>query len=72
MDIMHLKKNIFDNVLRMLINIKGKIKYTIKAHQDLCQMGLEKELHLKKDGDSYLMPHAFYKLPCNEKQNFVL
>lgn len=67
---MHVEKNICDNVLGTFMNIEGKAKDTIKARQDLCQMGLKKELHLKEDGGSYLMPHASYTLSSDERKRF--
>jgi len=35
LDVMHIEKNICDNLLGTLLNLEGKSKYNLKAHQDL-------------------------------------
>ncbi|XP_041001632.1 uncharacterized protein LOC121247331 [Juglans microcarpa x Juglans regia] len=51
LDIMHIEKNICDNVLGTLLNIDGKTKDSANARRDLANLGLRKELHLQHDGD---------------------
>jgi len=49
------------------MNIKVKIKDTIKMRQDLEKMGLRPNLHLFKDNDKLKMPPAPYTLFIFEK-----
>lgn len=44
---MHLEKNICDNVLGTLMNIKGKNKDIANASRDLMELRLRNELHLQ-------------------------
>ncbi|KAL0014223.1 hypothetical protein SO802_001292 [Lithocarpus litseifolius] len=40
--------NVIDNIIGKLLNLDGKTKDNLKAHQDLKDMGIRSELHLKK------------------------
>ncbi|XP_059650294.1 uncharacterized protein LOC132296065 [Cornus florida] len=70
LDIMHIEKNICDNVLGTLMNIEGKTKDSLKARLDLQEMGIRKELHLISTGAKYVMPPACYTLSTKEKKEF--
>ncbi|CAN1289729.1 hypothetical protein LINPERPRIM_LOCUS20410 [Linum perenne] len=71
LDVMHIEKNICDNVVGTLLDANGKTKDTIKARQDLESMGIRKELHIVKRGDGrYEMPHACYTMTKEERRNF--
>jgi len=71
LDVMHVEKNICENILGTLFNIEGKTKDTLKARQDLEDMKIRKELHLKKrDDGSYIVPPACYTLSKEEKHKF--
>jgi len=59
---MHIEKNIYDNILGTIMNIKGKTKDTIKMYLDLERMGLGSSLHLLRDGDKLKMPPTSYTL----------
>jgi len=43
-DVMHVEKNVCDNIIGILLNIKVKIKDGINAHKDLVEMGVRFEL----------------------------
>ncbi|XP_012832641.1 PREDICTED: uncharacterized protein LOC105953517 [Erythranthe guttata] len=47
LDVMHIEKNICDNVMGTILDIDGKTKDTEKARLDLEDMGVRSELHLK-------------------------
>ena len=51
LDVMHIKKNVVDNIIGTLLNLDGKTKGNLKAHQDLTDMGIKSELHLEKVGN---------------------
>ncbi|XP_059636458.1 uncharacterized protein LOC132278633 [Cornus florida] len=68
LDVMHIEKNICDNVLGTLMNIEGKTKDTFKSRMDLEEMGIRKELHLRRNGEKFEMPPARYTLSKDEKR----
>jgi len=47
LDVMHIEKNICENILVTLLNVQGKTKDTINARLDLHDMGIRPELHLQ-------------------------
>ena len=51
LDVMHIEKNLVDNIIDTLLNLDGKTKDNLKARQDLKDMGLRSELHLEKVGN---------------------
>ncbi|XP_055961814.1 uncharacterized protein LOC130015519 [Mercurialis annua] len=70
LDVMHIEKNICENILGTLMNIDGKSKDNIKARMDLEAMGIRKELHLQQKGNKFFMPLACYTLPKPERRKF--
>ena len=46
-DVMHVERNVCDNIVGTLLNIEGKTKDTNKARLDLADMNIRKELHLQ-------------------------
>nr|XP_016454527.1 PREDICTED: uncharacterized protein LOC107778742 [Nicotiana tabacum] len=71
LDVMHIEKNVCDNILGTILNVKGKTKDTIKARLDLQAMNIRKELHPIKSGDKYELPTACYTLSLEEKNKFL-
>ena len=69
LDVMHIEKNICDNILCTLLNIDKKSKDNIQARLDLVEMGIRKDLHPKKrDGGQMYIPPACYTLSNKEKE----
>ena len=71
LDVMHIEKNICDNLLSTLLNINGKTKDTLNARHDLYVMGICKDLYLQQNGLFTSMPHANYTLSKAEKTAFL-
>lgn len=46
LDVMHIEKNVLDNIIGTLLGMKGKTKDNYEARLDLEEMGLRGELHL--------------------------
>ncbi|XP_076910613.1 uncharacterized protein LOC143568317 [Bidens hawaiensis] len=69
-DVMHVEKNVCENLLATLLNIEGKTKDTDKARRDLKDMNILKELHLVMKNDRLVKPHASYVLTRDEKKQF--
>ncbi|XP_028115907.1 uncharacterized protein LOC114313695 [Camellia sinensis] len=71
LDVMHIKKNICDSLLRTLLSIDRKNKDTEKAHMDLEDMKINEELHLKRRADrSFEKQPALYTLSSDERHGF--
>ena len=45
LDVMHIEKNVIDNILGTLLDIKGKTKDNLTARKDLEEMGLRPTIH---------------------------
>ena len=71
LDVMHIEKNVVDNIIGTLLNLDGKTKDNLKAHQDLKDMSIISEVHLEKVGnDETHMPHACYHMNTSENDCF--
>jgi hypothetical protein len=72
LDVMHIEKNICDNLLGTFLNIEGKSKDTVNSRLDLEDMGIREDLHLKpvEGGESFEMPEAWYTMSKEEKLAF--
>jgi hypothetical protein len=72
LDVMHIEKNICDNIIGTLLEIEGKKKDHAKARLDLEKMGIRKNLHLKatSDGKKTQIPKACFSLTKHEKSIF--
>jgi hypothetical protein len=72
LDVMHIEKNICENILSTLLNIPNKTKDTINARLDLEDRGMRKELHLLDDsGSSSSKPRACYVLKPEDMKKFL-
>ena len=70
--VMHIEKNVVDNIIGTLLSLDGKTKDNLKARQDLKDMGIKSELHLEKVGnDKTHMPYAYYHMNASEKDGFL-
>ncbi|KAF5467964.1 hypothetical protein F2P56_012164 [Juglans regia] len=70
LDVMHIEKNICDNVLGTLMDIPGKTKDGINARRDLAELRIRKDLHLREVGDRVIIPHAYFMLHGDERKKF--
>ncbi|GJT26808.1 reverse transcriptase domain-containing protein [Tanacetum coccineum] len=69
---MHIKNNVFDNVLGTLLNLDGKTKDKENSRKDLMEMGIRHELHLKnRPNKKAYLPLACYTMTSVEKSNFL-
>ena len=63
-DVMHMEKNVCDSVISMLLNIQGKKMDGLNTHQDLAEMGICDQLHLRSDGKKIYLPASVSVLLC--------
>lgn len=67
LDVMHIEKNIFDNIMNTILNVKGKTKDNLKSILDLPDICARESLHV--DGRGRL-PMPIYRLDAAAKQEF--
>ncbi|XP_055830880.1 uncharacterized protein LOC129899907 [Solanum dulcamara] len=67
LDVMHIERNVSDNILSTVMSMVGKTKDTLKSKYDLVDLGIRQELHLIEDGDNILLTAACYALSLQEK-----
>jgi hypothetical protein len=72
LDVMHIEKNVIDNILGTILDIKGKTKDDLATRQDLQEMGLRPKLHpfTGDDGKTYILA-ACHTISNEEKTNFL-
>lgn len=71
LDVMHIEKNVCDNVLWTILNVDGKGKDNLNTRRDLQDMGIRKALHpQKKVGNKYYLPPACFAMNNREKSLF--
>ncbi|XP_057418581.1 uncharacterized protein LOC130712785 [Lotus japonicus] len=71
LDMMHIEKNVFENVFNTVMDIKGKTKDNVKAKMDLKEYCRQRELELVENpGGKPLKPKAKFVL-SNEQQMAV-
>ncbi|CAL8136469.1 unnamed protein product [Prunus armeniaca] len=71
LDVMHVKKNVFDTLMGMILDIKGKTKDTIKARLDLEKMGIRRGLWMNRDSDKARRDLAFFSMKPNDRKDFL-
>ncbi|XP_024016169.1 uncharacterized protein LOC112089662 isoform X2 [Eutrema salsugineum] len=68
LDLMHIEKNAFDNLIFTLLDDKGKSKDNLSARKDLQELGIRKELWSDENG-RYLP--ACFTMTTHEKDRFL-
>nr|XP_043639519.1 uncharacterized protein LOC122610612 [Erigeron canadensis] len=73
LDVMHIEKNVCDNIVGTLLGQEGKSKDNYKARLDLQRLGIRKELHPKKRPRSgvVFIPKACYQMTHMKKTAFL-
>ena len=72
LDMMHIEKNVVDNVISIVLNMDGKTKDNLKARIDLKDMGIRSELYLEELGsDKTYKPPACFEMTTSKKYSFL-
>ncbi|KAF7126990.1 hypothetical protein RHSIM_Rhsim11G0013600 [Rhododendron simsii] len=70
-DLMHIEKNVLENILGTLLNILGKTKDNLKARQDLKVMCIHTALHpQQRPGGKVFLPPASFTMSKEQKHIF--
>ncbi|XP_074307835.1 uncharacterized protein LOC141642788 [Silene latifolia] len=72
LDVMHIEKNLCDNLLGTLLDIVGKTKDHAKARFDILELGIKEDLHpqLSDDQKHVYFQKACYSMCSKEKDIF--
>jgi hypothetical protein len=72
LDVMHIEKNVMDNILGTILDISGKMKDNLAARLDLQEMELRPKLHpfIAANGKTYI-PAACHTMSREDKENFL-
>ena len=71
LDVMHIEKNICENILWTLLKVEGKTKHTTKARLDLHDMKIRPQYHGVQQGTSLKFLKAHYVMMENTEQKFA-
>ena len=74
LNVMHIEKNVCDNIIYTLLYKDGRSKDGLKARLDMQKMKNRKALHprpLKKKAGTFTLPHASYNMTNEEKEIFL-
>ncbi|GMI63804.1 hypothetical protein HRI_000049700 [Hibiscus trionum] len=71
LDVMHIEKNVCENIIGTILNVDGKSKDNLKSRLDLVDMGIRHELHPQQlaNGKTSLPPSIF-TMSKKEKEVF--
>ncbi|KAG8369829.1 hypothetical protein BUALT_Bualt14G0054400 [Buddleja alternifolia] len=67
LDVMHIEKNMFDNVFNTVMDVNGKTKDNVNARLDLQNICKRRDLELKEVNGKYIKPKASYTLTKEER-----
>lgn len=67
LDVMHIEKNFFDNLMNTILNVQGKTKDNLKSRLDLVDICARSELHVDENGRA---PFSIYRLDAEGKDAF--
>jgi hypothetical protein len=69
---MYNEKNVMDNILGTMLDIKGKTKDNVQACQDLQEMGLKPKLYPYTGNDEKMyLPLACHTISNDDKTTFL-
>lgn len=67
LDVMHIEKNVFDNIFNTVMDFKGTSKDTVKARMDMADICRRPNLELKEVNGKMVKPVAPYVLPVEKR-----
>lgn len=70
LDIMHIEKNVCDNIVNTLLNVDRKSKDNLNSRLDLQSLGIKQDLHPVMQGTKVFLPPAAFSLSAHEKKLF--
>lgn len=72
LDVMHIEKNVSENLIATLLNMYPKTKDGLDACQDLVELGSRQELHpVEDDEGNQTIPNAPFTMSREKRRFFV-
>jgi len=71
LDVMHIERNISQNIVCTVMDLVGKTKDIVKSRYDLMDLGIRSDMHPVEDGDNVYIPLAPYTLSPENKQSLL-
>nr|KJB67116.1 hypothetical protein B456_010G175300 [Gossypium raimondii] len=71
LDVMHIEKNVCENIVGTILNVDGKSKDNLQSRLDLVQMGIRPDLHPNPlPNGKYRLPPSIFSMSKTEKEVF--
>uniref|UniRef100_I1PJB6 Transposase Tnp1/En/Spm-like domain-containing protein n=1 Tax=Oryza glaberrima TaxID=4538 RepID=I1PJB6_ORYGL len=70
LDVMHIEKNVCDNIINTLLGTDKKSKDNLNSRLDLQALGIRSDLHPIEVEDKFYLPPAPYSMTSEEKKLF--
>ncbi|XP_040948543.1 uncharacterized protein [Gossypium hirsutum] len=71
LDVMHIEKNVGENIVGTILNVNGKSKDNLQSRLDLVQMGIRSDLHPNPlPNEKYRLPPSIFSMSKMEKEVF--
>ncbi|BAF12989.2 Os03g0714800 [Oryza sativa Japonica Group] len=70
LDIMHIEKNVCDNIVNTLLNVDRKSKDNLNSRLDLQSLGIKQDMHPVMQGTKVFLPPTAFSLSAHEKKLF--
>ncbi|KAM0914261.1 hypothetical protein ACQ4PT_011640 [Festuca glaucescens] len=71
LDIMHIEKNVFDNIVNTVLDVDKRSKDNLNARKDLQVMNIRSDLHADFTGPKPVIPKAIYHMNAVGKKYFL-
>jgi len=71
LDVMHIEKNICENIIGTLLGIDGKCKDSDKARLDMQHLGIRHDQHPALKNGQYTLPPSLYSLGKGREDNVM-
>jgi len=68
LDVMHIEKNVLDNIMYTVMNVKDKSKDNVRSRIDVSRFYGRPELHVDDQGR---VPFPIWRLPLKEKKKLL-
>jgi len=73
LDVMHIEKNVCENIVGTILNVDGKSKDNLQSRLDLVQMGIRPDLHPNPLlNGKYQLPPSIFSMSKTEKELFCM
>ena len=73
LDVMHIEKNVCENIVGTILNVDKKSKDNLQSRLDLVQMGIRPDLHPNPlPNGKYRLPPSIFSMSKTEKELFCM